>query len=212
MERFSLKKLLTLSVLTLSLLLTVAAEAQEFLGAVGFGGIKTTGESTNRTTGNTSSSLSEGSYPSVSGIFISKHHHIGVGGQVATRAQRGLYTETSSTGLFQSPYRPILYSFDAVYGPRFGKKFGADAMAGLGGLYLNFSTPYFTCGFAPCTNYTNDNHIGGHIGVDIRYYFWRKVFIRPEVHYYLIHNNVEFNGANAARFMISIGYSFMPGF
>ena len=86
---------------------------------------------------------------------------------------------------------------------------GGNAMGGLGGLYLRFSTPYFTCG--SCTNYTSTNHVGGHVGADIRYYVWRKVFIRPEAHYYRIHNNVEFNGANAARFSVSVGYSFMPG-
>jgi len=189
----------------------MAAEAQEFLGAVGFSGIKAPGESTNPATGNTFPSLSGGAYPSVSGMFISNHHHIGLGLQVAVRAQESLYTESSLTGVFQANLRPIVYNFDAVYGRRFGKKFGADAMAGLGGLYLSFSTPFYTCGLAPCTNYTSTNHLGGHFGADIRYYVWRKVFIRPEIHYYLIRNNVEFNGANFARFAASVGYSFVPG-
>jgi hypothetical protein len=210
LERFSLKKPLTLSVLTLSLLFTVAAEAQEFLGAVGYSGIKAPAESTN-SAGITFPSLSGGIYPSVSGIFISTHHHIGLGGQVAVRAQQGVYTESSFTGVFEASLRPILYNFDAVYGRRFRKRFGADAMAGLGGMYLSFSTPYYTCGFAPCTNYTTNNHIGGHIGADFRYYVWRKVFVRPEIHYYLIRNNIEFNGANFARFAVSVGYSFRSG-
>jgi hypothetical protein len=206
-----LKKLLTLSVLTLSVLFTVTAEAQEFHGAFGFGTVTAPGVTTNSTTGITYPSLSGGLYPSFSGIFILKHH-IGFGGQVSWRASRALYTESSFTGLFQAPYRPIFYSFDGVYGRKFNKKIGADVMAGVGGLDLRFYNAYFTCGAFSCTNYTSSNHFAGHFGADIRYYFWGNAFIRPEVHYYLIHNNVEFNGANAARFMISIGYSFMPGF
>ena len=205
-----MKKLL--SFLTLCVLFAVAADAQEFHGAFGFGGIKAPGVSSN-SAGTVFPSMGGGLYPSFSGIFILKHH-IGFGGQVAWRAHQATYTEPSFGGLqgFASPYRPILYNFDAVYGRKFGKKFGADAMAGIGGLDLRFYTPYYTCGFTSCTNYTSSNHFAGHFGADIRYYFWGNAFIRPEVHYYLIRNNVEFNGANVSRFAISIGYSFMPGF
>jgi len=207
-----LKKLLTLFALSLSVLFTVAAQAQEFHGAFGFGGIKAPGPSTN-SEGVAFPSLGGGLYPSFSGIFILKHH-IGFGGQVAWRARQALYTESSFGGLpgFQAPYRPIFYNFDAVYGRKFGKKFGADVMAGIGGMDLRFYTPNFTCGFTGCTNYVSSNHFAGHIGADIRYYFWGNAFIRPEAHYYVIRNNVEFNGANVARFAVSIGYSFMPGF
>jgi hypothetical protein len=206
-----LKKLLTLSVLTTSVLFGVAAEAQEFHAAFGFGGIKTPGVSTNDVTGITYPSLGGGLYPSFSGIFILKHH-LGFGGQVAWRAHQALYTESSFTGLYQAPYRPIFYNFDAVYGRKFGKKFGVDAMAGIGGLDVRFYQAYYSCGAFSCTNYTSSNYFAGHFGGDVRYYFWGNAFIRPEIHYYVINNNAAFNGANAARFTVSIGYSFMPGF
>jgi hypothetical protein len=52
----------------------------------------------------------------------------------------------------------------------------------------------------------------GHIGAGIRYYIWGHLFIRPEAHLYLVHNNVEFPSSQAARFGMSIGYTFAPGF
>jgi hypothetical protein len=35
-----------------------------------------------------------------------------------------------------------------------------------------------------------------------------RIFIRPEVHVYLVNNNVEFSGSRATRFGASLGYSF----
>jgi len=85
-------------------------------------------------------------------------------------------------------------------------------MAGIGGEDLRFYTPDTTCGFTSCTNYISSNHFAGHIGADLRFYFWGHAFIRPEAHYYIVRNNHEFNDVNPSRFAISIGYSFMPGF
>jgi hypothetical protein len=205
-----LRKLFTLCVLALSALFAIGAQAQEFHGAFGFGTVTAPGVTTDAN-GTAFPSVSGGLYPSFSGIFILKHH-IGFGGEVAWRAHQALYTETGSNFVFQAPYRPIFYDFNAVYGSKFGKKIGGDVMAGIGGEDLRFYQPYYTCGFTSCTNYVSSNHFAFHVGADIRYYFWGNAFIRPEAHYYVVHNNVEFNGANVSRFTISIGYSFMPGF
>jgi hypothetical protein len=205
-----LRKLLTYGVFAGALVFALGAQAQEFHGAFGFGTIKAPGTTTD-SNGTVFPSLSGGLYPSFSGFFILKHH-LGFGGEVAWRAHQAIYTEAGSNFLFQAPYRPIFYDVDAVYGRNFGKKFGGDVMAGIGGEDLRFYTPYFTCGFTSCTNYQSSNHFAGHFGADIRYYFWGHAFIRPEAHYYVIRNNVEFNGANVSRFAVSIGYSFMPGF
>lgn len=191
-------------------LFAVSVEAQEFHGAFGFGTVKAPGAFTN-SAGVTSTSLSGGLYPSFSGIFLLRHH-IGFGGEVAWRARQAVYKVSSSNFAEAFPVRPLFYDFNAVYGTRFGKTFGGDVMAGIGGEDLRFYTPYYSCGFTGCTNYTSSNHFAGHFGADLRYYFWGHAFIRPEAHYYVIHNNVEFNNANAARFAVSIGYSFMPGF
>jgi hypothetical protein len=209
-QEILLRKLLAFGVFAGALLFALGAQAQEFHGAFGFGTVTAPGVSTD-SNGTTFPSVSGGLYPSFSGIFILKHH-IGFGGEVAWRAHQAIYTEAgASFGLFQAPYRPIFYDFNAVYGRKFGKKFGGDVMAGIGGEDLRFYTPYYTCNLT-CTNYNSSNHFAGHFGADIRYYFWGNAFIRPEVHYYVIHNNVEFNGANVSRFAVSIGYSFLPGF
>ena len=193
------------------LTLVAGCQAQEFHGAFGFGTVKAAAASVN-SSGIPVPSLSGGLYPSFSGIFILRHH-IGFGGEVAWRAKQAVYGGSTSSFVFAQPYRPIFYDFNAVYGATIQKKFGADVMAGIGGEDLRFYTPYYSCGaFSGCTNYVSSNHFAGHFGGDIRFYFWGHAFIRPEAHYYLIHNNPEFNNANAARFTISIGYSFTPGF
>jgi outer membrane protein with beta-barrel domain len=198
-------------VVLFSVLLVFAfgAQAQEFHGAFGFGTVKAPAATTN--SNGSFPSLSGGLYPSFSGIFLLKRH-IGFGGEVAWRARQTIYGGSNSSAFIVQPYRPIFYDFNAVYGSTFHKKVGADVMAGIGGEDLRFYTPFFTCGFTSCTNYVSSNHFAWHFGGDIRYYFWGHAFVRPEVHYYVVHNNKEFNDANVARFAVSIGYSFMPGF
>lgn len=196
-------------VLALLLAFAAAAQAQQFDAAFGFGSIVAPSASSNGT--NSFPSLSGGLYPSFSGIVLLKHH-IGFGGEVAWRGSRSTYGGTSNNFGVVQPYRPIFYDFNAVYGRTFPKqKVGADIMAGIGGEDLRFYTPYYICS-STCTNYVSINHFAGHFGGDVRFYFWGHAFIRPEAHYYVIHNNREFNNANASRFAISIGYSFMPGF
>ena len=204
-----MRKLSVLFVLAVFALVS-AAQAQEFHGAFGFGTVTAPGASTD-SNGVTFPSLSGGLYPSFSGIFLLKHH-LGFGGEVSWRAKRAIYGSGGSNFGFVAPYRPIFYDFNAVYGRNFGKKFGGDVMAGIGAESLRFYTPFFNCNFTGCTNYQSSNHFAGHFGADIRYYFWGHAFIRPEAHYYVIHNNVEFNNVNVSRFAVSIGYSFMPGF
>jgi hypothetical protein len=177
---------------------------------VGFGTVKAPAVSTN-SQGFRSTSESGGLYPSFSGVFRTKHRY-GFSGEVAWRAKQSIYG-TDAFGNIE-PFRPIFYDFNGVYG-RTWKKIGADAMAGIGAEDLRFYHAYFNCpggGFFGCTNYQSSNHFLFHVGGDIRYYVWGHFFIRPEAHYYVIHNNVEFNNANVSRFAISIGYSILPGF
>jgi len=189
--------------------LAACAQAQEFDAALGFGTV-TAPSASNNSNGNFPT-LSGGLYPSFSGIVLLKRH-VGFGGNVAWRASRAIYGGSSGNFGFVQPYRPIFYDFNAVYGGRFAKMFGGDVMAGIGGEDLRFYTPYTTCGNFSCSNYQSSNHFAWHLGADLRYYFWGHAFIRPEAHYYFIHNNVEFNKVNASRYAISIGYSFTPGF
>ena len=194
----------------LSLGFAGGAQAQQFDAALGFGTVTAPAASSNGTS--SFPSLSGGLYPSFSGTFLFKRH-VGFGFEVAPRARQSLYGGSANNFGIVQPYRPIFYDFNVVYGRTFQKKVGADVMAGIGGENLRFYQPYFTCGvFSGCSNYTSSNHFAGHFGADVRFYFWGHAFIRPEAHYYVIHNNREFNNVNASRFAISIGYSFMPGF
>jgi len=186
------------------------AQAQQFDAAFGFGTVTAPAASNNGT--NSFPSLSGGLYPSFSGIVLLKRH-IGFGGEVAWRGSQSTYGgAVNNFGIVQK-YRPIFYDFNAVYGvTSIKQRIGGDVMAGIGGEDLRFYTPFTTCGFTSCTNYVSSNHFAGHIGADFRIYFWGHAFIRPEAHYYIVHNNQEFNNVNPSRFAISIGYSFMPGF
>jgi len=204
------RKLRSLGVLAFACALAGAAQAQEFSAAFGFGSVVARSTSTS-SSATTFPSLSGGLYPSFSGIFLTKRH-IGVGGEVSWRAKQAIYGGSSSGFGIVQPYRPIFYDINAVYGQTFQNKVGADIMAGIGGEDLRFYTPYTTCGFTSCTNYVSSNHFAGHFGGDIRFYFWGHAFIRPEAHYYVVHNNKEFNNVNVSRFAVSIGYSFTPGF
>ena len=81
-------------------------------------------------------------------------------------------------------------------------------MAGIGGETTRFYLPFFTCGvISGCTNFTSSTHFMGHFGGALRLYVFRHMFIGPEAHLYLIHNNSEFSSGRATRFGVSIGYS-----
>jgi hypothetical protein len=203
------KSLVFLEFVFLILACAAATQAQEFDAALGFGTVKAPAASSNGT--NSFPSLSGGLYTTFSGNVL-LWHHLGFGGEVSPRWSQSIYGGALNNFGIVQKYRPIFYDFNAVYGRTFPKqKFGADVMAGIGGEDLRFYQPFYHCSLT-CTNYVSSNHFAGHIGGDLRFYFWGHAFIRPEAHYYILHNNVEFNNANASRFAISIGYSFLPGF
>ena len=103
----------------------------------------------------------------------------------------------------------ILTDFNALYQPKLGKKVGLDLMGGIGVAATRFYEPTIVqCSyFGGCINYTSSDHFMEHLGAGIRYYVWHHVFVRPEVHYYHIQNNVEFNSDNVFRVGASIGYT-----
>ena len=119
------------------------------------------------------------------------------------RAKEGLYNG------FQH-YRPILYDVNAVYARRLANKTRGDFLAGFGGQTVLF---YHTtdCTYASgCSINVDSTHFLLHAGVGIRYYFWRTFFIRPEAHYYYIHNNFEFHSDHVFRIGASVGHTFGP--
>ena len=142
-----------------------------------------------------------GAFPSF-GLDFLFFHNLGIGFNAAFRAKQNIYQG------FQ-PFRPFFYDVDAVYAPPLGKRAQAELSVGIGAESIRFYTPFLTCGtFTGCTNFVSSNHFLGQFGGGLRLYVTRAIFIRTEAHLYVVRNNVEFSGARAMRFGVSIGYSF----
>ena len=176
-------------------LLGGAAQAQQFDLTFGVSGL--TGPDT---TPSGIQTIGGGAYPSF-GLDFLFYHNLGIGFNAAFRAHQNLYQG------FQ-PFRPFFYDVDAVYAPPLGKRAQAELSAGIGAESIRFYTPFLNCNFVSCTNFVSSNHFLGQLGAGFRLYVTRSIFIRPEAHLYLVHNNIEFSGSRATRFGVSIGYSF----
>jgi hypothetical protein len=150
--------------------------------------------------------------PEKGGLYINLggdvvfYKQLGVNVETAWRATQGTYASLGEN------YRPILTDFNLLYQPRMGKKVGLDLMAGIGSADTRFYEPGASC--SGCQNYLSTDHFMEHLGGGIRFYAWRHVFIRPEVHYYHIQNNNNLNNNgyfstnNVIRVGASIGYTF----
>lgn len=85
----------------------------------------------------------------------------------------------------------------------------------MGGIGIN-SNRFYLPGVTGCTGvagtcYVSSNHFMEHASLGVRYYVWHRIphiFIRPEIHYYRIQNNVEFHSDNVYRATFSVGYTF----
>jgi hypothetical protein len=147
-----------------------------------------------------------GLYPSFSGdVLFKKKNRLGVSLDVALRAKQGLYNGYQN-------FRPVFTDVNAIYSAPTGKKTKVDLMAGIGVEDVLFYNHFGVCNanYAACPTYINANHFMAHVGGGVRYYFWRRFFVRPEAHLYLIPNNAEFNSNYVARVGASIGYSLAP--
>jgi hypothetical protein len=182
------------------LLMTGAAQGQTQLD-MAFGVGTVIGTSANNADANHfPQNVGGGAFPAFSGDFVF-HRHLGIYGEVAWRASRGLYQ-----GFI--PFRPIFYDFGAVYAPPLGKHATLEVLTGIGGESVRFYTGTVNCSFFSCTNFTSTNHFLWQIGGGARLYVWHNAFIRPEVRYYWINNNTQFSSNHATRVGASLGYSF----
>ncbi|HZQ94042.1 MAG TPA: hypothetical protein VFA67_03470 [Candidatus Sulfotelmatobacter sp.] len=143
-----------------------------------------------------------GMYPSASLQYVSPRR-LGFNAELAFRDKKAIYNG------FQ-PYRPFLYDVNAVYAPRFNKKSGGDFMAGIGGQTVLFYNEFGACGLSAsgCRININSTHFLVHAGADVKYYFWRNFFARPEAHWYYVINNVQFHSNNVFRVGLSLGHTF----
>jgi len=190
-----LKKLLfVVATFALIFLLGSPAVAQQFDLSAGVSGLTAPSSTADLQT------IGGGAYPTF-GLDFLFFHNLGVGFNAAFRAKENLYQG-------QLPFRPFFYDVDAVYAPPLGKRAQLEFSAGIGAESVRFYTPQFQCSFTGCTNFVSSNHFLGQFGAAIRLYVTPRIFIRPEAHFYEVHNNVEFSGSSASRFGVSIGYSF----
>jgi hypothetical protein len=150
-------------------------------------------------------SLRGGAYPSFGGDFIFYKGQLGINGEVAWRASRSFYAGDPT-----QPYRPLFYDFNAIWTQRYGRV-SPEAMAGIGAESIRIYTPFVSCGSFGCTNYVSSNHFLGHFGGGLKFYVFGNLFLRPEIHLYLVNNNNEFSSAHAVRYGLSIGYTLGGG-
>jgi len=142
-----------------------------------------------------------GIYPSVEADILLRNR-IGLNVETSWREKQGNYYGYEK-------YRPILTDVNALFQPKLSKKAGLDFMGGVGVASNRFYLPGNTACFAPIgTCYVSANHFMEHLSAGLRYYAWRNFFVRPEIHYYHIQNNFEFNSDNLFRAAVSVGYTF----
>ena len=177
-----------------------AAQAQQFDMGFGFGTVIGESAASASLPDHFPQSLSGGGYPSFSGDFLFKKN-FGVGGEIAWRAHQNI-------DIFFQPYRPIFTDFNAVYAPTLGKRAQADLQGGIGWESIRFYQPFFNCTAFGCTNFTSSNHFLIHVGAGLRVFSRGSFFIEPQANFYFIHNNVQFSGPRAARYGVTLGYSF----
>lgn len=141
-----------------------------------------------------------GVYPGANALVVFSNH-FGFDVEGSFRYHKAIYNDYQT-------YRPVLYDFNGVYQAPVSRKFNAEFMAGIGGERLLFYNEFFSCQpvNTPCAAHISSNHFMEHIGVGVRYSFWRHFFIRPEAHYYLINNNYQFHSDSVFRVGASIGY------
>lgn len=190
-----MRKLILVSVVFL--FATIAAQAQL---DVQFGLSTTSGQSASSAgINNAPVNIGGGAYP----FFAADYkffHSFGVGGEITWRGSQNLWAG-------QLPYRPLFYSFNGVFAPRF-KNVGVDLQAGIGAESVRFYTGSVSCSyFSGCSNYQSTNHFMGHLGGGLRLYPKGNFFIEPQVHEYFVRNNFEFSGPRVTRYGLSIGYS-----
>jgi hypothetical protein len=143
-----------------------------------------------------------GVYPGFSVDYFRKNSPFGFNAEFSFRDKQGFYNGYQA-------YRPVFYDVNALYTRRLNKLIIGDVMAGVGGETLIFYNTYRNCFYSGgCTPNVNSTHLALHLGGDLRYYFWRNFFVRPEAHYYYVHNNFQFRSDNVARVGASIGYTF----
>jgi hypothetical protein len=131
-------------------------------------------------------------------VFVTKH--MGIGAEISGEISKGDYA-----GI---PYRPILYSFDAIFQPA---KFSTNRLvlelrAGIGVARLRY-LPDDDQSCAQVPGCPASNHFQQHVAVATRWYVTDHLFLRPAFDLHHVNSLVEFGSNWVPRYSVSIGYS-----
>jgi len=196
-----LKKLSLVVTASMLLMLAAAAHAQQMDFAFGVSTISSPAYNSTASVSYPPQSLTGGVYPSISGDFLLRKH-LGVMGEISWRGSQGLYNG-------YQPYRPIFWDFNGLYLRDLNRRVAAELSAGVGAESTRFYSNFYNCNyFNGCTNYQTSTHFLGQFGAGLKLYAKGGLFIRPEVHFYLVNNNVEYTSSRVIRYGGSIGYTF----
>jgi len=130
--------------------------------------------------------------------FFTKH--LGVGADLAWQASQASYA-----GI---PYRPMLYSFDAIFRLSMVQRLRLvpEFHTGIGGATLRFN-PVDDASCAQVPGCPSSHKFQEHLAAAPRWYFTGHFFLRPAFDLYHVHNLSEFGSNWAPQYSVGIGYS-----
>lgn len=140
-----------------------------------------------------------GLYPSI-GATLWLVHGLGVNGEVAWRG--------GTTYYYGVPIRLIFYDFNLAWNPiSISRSIKPDLYVGLGADSLRAYEGEYICTTFSCSDYVSSTHGDLHLGADVKVYVTEHLFVRPEIHWYDIRHDYEYNVPYAWRLGVSIGYT-----
>lgn len=121
---------------------------------------------------------------------------IGIGAEAAFRAT------TTDQNL-----RPTYFDVNLLLSPfHITRSAWPELMVGLGSQNVQGFEDLGSCGsLSNCAQFAG-HHLAAHLGLALKIYATEHFFVRPEAHFYFVHDNQAF--PNAQRFGVSLGYSF----
>lgn len=193
-----LRKYSTIALIFFVLSIATFAHSQEQVDVAVGGSILYSPRVTSISEANPPLSERGGIYPNVS-VNARLKEHLGLNVEASWR-------ETKANYYGFEKYRPILVDVNGLYQTRITRKFGLDLMAGIGVDRTVFNLPggcFATAGSC----YTSGTHFMEHLGAGVRYYVFRRFFVRPEANYYHVESNQGFNSGSLLRVGALVGYT-----
>lgn len=105
--------------------------------------------------------------------------------------------------------RPVFYDFNLAWSPAAlsGNTVKPDFYVGVGDDNWRLYTGEYICSTFSCTDYVASNHLTLDLGADAKIYVRGHIFLAPEVHWYDIRHDFEYDVPDAWRVGIRLGYT-----